>query len=177
MADVLIRIGQLEQLDEIMGLMARCIQVMRDSGSDQWDETYPNREVIAEDLRRGTLFAAESGGVVVGIVVLDERQDEEYESIVWRQPEGPNLIMHRLAVDPAAQGRGIARTLIAYAERFAQQNGYRSIRLDTYAKNASALKLYRGLGYDQRGEVNFPRRVAVFPVFEKVFSDPDQEQG
>ena len=39
MADVLIRKGQLEQLDEIMGLMARCIQVMRDSGSDQWDET------------------------------------------------------------------------------------------------------------------------------------------
>ncbi|GJM77386.1 hypothetical protein HMSSN036_96020 [Paenibacillus macerans] len=106
---------------------------------------------------------------MVGIVVLDERQDEEYESIVWRQPKGPNLIMHRLAVDPAAQGRGIARTLIAYAERFAQQNGYRSIRLDTYAKNASALKLYRGLGYDQRGEVNFPRRVAVFRCLKRCF--------
>ncbi|PQP89075.1 N-acetyltransferase, partial [Paenibacillus sp. AR247] len=145
------------------------VQVMQEGGSDQWDDEYPNRDVIGEDLSRGTLFAAEGDGRILGIMVLDQHQDEQYDKIPWTETEGPHLMMHRIAVDPMAQGQGIARKLVAFAEQFAQENGYKSIRLDTYAKNAPALKLYRGLGYDQRGEVNYPGREAGFPAFEKVF--------
>ncbi|MFD2880470.1 GNAT family N-acetyltransferase [Paenibacillus rhizoplanae] len=75
---------------------------------------------------------------------------------------GPHLIMHRLAVHPEIQGKGIARRLIAFAEEFARSSGYRSIRLDTYAKNDRVLKLYPSLGYLQRGEIRFPGRTAAF---------------
>ncbi|GAA0850935.1 GNAT family N-acetyltransferase [Bifidobacterium pullorum subsp. gallinarum] len=164
-----IRTGRSEDIQEIMGLIARCVQVMQAGGSDQWDEFYPNRDVIGEDLRKGTLFVAEGEGRILGIVVLDETQDEQYQTINWKQAEGPHLMMHRLAVDPKAQGKGIARKLVAFSEEYGIRGGYSSLRLDTYSKNASALKLYQGLGYDLRGEVNFPGRVASFPVFEKVF--------
>jgi len=80
-------------------------------------------------------------------------------------------MMHRLAVDPQAQGQGVARKLIEFAENYAVREGYTSIRLDTYNKNTAALKLYRGLGYDERGEVNYPGKAASFPVFEKVFPE------
>ena len=153
-----------------MELIARCIKVMRDSGSDQWDESYPNREVIAQDLERGTLYVCEEDGAVAGIIVLDENQAEEYGTIHWKQNQGPNLIMHRLAVHPEVQGKGLARRLIAFAEDYAAHSGYASIRLDSYTKNASALKLYNRLGYDRRGEVNFPGKMASFPVFEKVLA-------
>lgn len=163
-----IRAGRPEDLDEIMELIGRCIQVMRQGGSDQWNDDYPNRKVLEEDLRGGVLFAAELKGELAAIVVLDEHQDEEYETIVWRDTEGPCLLMHRLAVDPSQQGRGIARRMVGFAETYARLQGYRSLRLDTYARNAAALKLYRGLGYEQRGEVRFPGRLDVFPVFEKI---------
>ncbi len=163
-----IRTGRIEDLQEIMALIARCVSVMQAGGSDQWDDQYPNREVIGEDLQRGTLFAAEGEGRILGIVVLDESQAEQYQTINWRQVEGPHLMMHRLAVDPEAHGQGIARKLVAFSEEYGTREGYRSLRLDTYAKNTAALKLYQGLGYDLRGEVNFPGRVASFPVFEKV---------
>lgn len=163
-----IRTGRTEDLQEIMALIARCVTVMQAGGSDQWDDQYPNREVIGEDLQHGTLFAAESEGHIMGIVVLDESQDEQYRTISWKQDEGPHLMMHRLAVDPEAQGQGVARKLIAFSEEYAMREGYTSLRLDTYAKNKAALKLYQGLGYDLRGEVNFPDRAASFPVFEKV---------
>lgn len=168
MGDPIIRKGHVSEIAEIMELIARCIQVMREGGSDQWDERYPNAEVIGSDIAAGTLFVLDDGGAVSGIIVLDENQAEEYDAIDWSERQGPQLIMHRLAVHPQTQGRGVARQLIAFAERHAAEGGYASIRLDTYAKNERALRLYPSLGYEPRGEVYFPHRETPFPVFEKI---------
>ncbi|MEK4881917.1 MULTISPECIES: GNAT family N-acetyltransferase [Paenibacillus] len=163
-----IRRARKDEIDEIMELIAKCVQVMQAGGSDQWDEHYPNREIISLDIERGNLWVCEENNAVAGILVLDEHQSEQYEKIDWKETQGPHLIMHRLAVHPEVQGKGIARRLSTYAEEYARQNGYSSIRLDTYAKNTRALALYPKLGYDRRGEVTFPGRTANFPVFEKV---------
>jgi ribosomal protein S18 acetylase RimI-like enzyme len=165
-----IRRARKEEIDEIMELIAKCVQVMQAGGSDQWDEHYPNREIISLDMERGSLWVCEENNAVAGILVLDEHQSEQYEEIEWTETQGPHLIMHRLAVHPEVQGKGIARRLSTYAEEYARQNGYSSIRLDTYAKNTRALALYPKLGYDFRGEVSFPGRIAKFPVFEKVLT-------
>ena len=61
---------------------------MRDNGIDQWDADYPNREVIyAEDLQTQTLFAYRENNEVLGIVVLNESQDEEYGDVTWSTSE------------------------------------------------------------------------------------------
>ncbi|MFC3748088.1 GNAT family N-acetyltransferase [Paenibacillus sp. GCM10012306] len=163
-----IRTAHKDELEEIMKLIAKCVKVMQGGGSDQWDEYYPNKEVIGNDIESGTLYVYEDNQAIAGILVLDENQAEAYETITWEQNQGPHLIMHRLAVHPEVQGKGIARQLIAFAEELALQNGYTSIRLDTYAMNTRALELYPRLGYQLRGEISFPSRIANFPVFEKV---------
>ncbi|MDT3428376.1 ribosomal protein S18 acetylase RimI-like enzyme [Paenibacillus forsythiae] len=168
-----IRKGKMEELEPIMELIAECVRVMREGGSDQWDETYPNAEVITGDIGRGTLYVFEEDGGLAGIIVLDENQAEQYGEIDWAQTEGPFLMMHRLAVHPKVQGKGIARRLIAFAESFAAEQGYKSIRMDTYSRNLKALELYRSLGYEIRGEVRFPGRIANFPVMEKILTSAD----
>lgn len=165
-----IRIARKDEIGEIMELIAKCVQVMQDGGSDQWDDTYPNREVIGKDIADGTLYVCVDQAAIAGIIVLDNNQAGQYEAIDWLERKGPNLIMHRLAVHPEVQGKGIARRLIAFAEEYARSGGYTSIRLDTYAKNNRALALYPSLGYERRGEVDFPGRTANFPVFEKVLT-------
>ncbi|WP_232231460.1 GNAT family N-acetyltransferase [Paenibacillus sp. HW567] len=165
-----IRKARRADIGEIMALIAKCVQVMQDGGSDQWDDKYPNREIITQDLDKGTLFVYEEQAAISGIMVLDEDQAEQYEAIRWSQEQGAHLIMHRLAVHPEVQGKGIARKLVAFAEELARSGGYSSIRLDTYAKNTRALALYPSLGYERRGEVDFPGRTANFPVFEKVLT-------
>ncbi|AIQ14206.1 GNAT family N-acetyltransferase [Paenibacillus durus] len=168
-----IRKGRIEELEQIMALIAECVRVMQEGGSDQWDESYPNAEVIAGDIERGTLYVCEEDGAVAGIVVLDEIQLEPYRQVDWVQIEGPHLVMHRLAVHPQVQGKGIARRLISFAENFAEEQGYKSIRMDTYAKNDRALELYRRLGYEIRGEFRLPGKTAHFPVLEKILVRPD----
>lgn len=166
-----IRKAQSDEIGEIMDLISKCVQVMQAGGSDQWDESYPNREIIAADIDTGTLFVCLDNKAIAGIIVLDENQAEQYGAIEWLQQQGPHLIMHRLAVHPEFQGKGIARQLIAFAEEHARHSGYSSIRMDTYAKNERVLKIYPSLGYVQRGEIHFPGRVAAFPVFEKVLTE------
>lgn len=146
-----------------MDLISKCVQVMQAGGSDQWDDSYPNREIIAADIDQGSLFVCMDSGAIAGIIVLDENQAEQYGAVAWEERQGPHLVMHRLAVHPEFQGKGIARQLIAFAEEYARRNRYSSIRMDTYAKNERVLKIYPGLGYVQRGEIHFP---AVRPHFQ-----------
>jgi ribosomal protein S18 acetylase RimI-like enzyme len=74
-------------------------------------------------------------------------------------------VVHRLMVHPAFQGRGIARELMEFAERVALNRGCGVIRLDAFAMNPQALRLYRALGYREAGEVKF--RKGAFLCFEK----------
>ncbi|ASA23909.1 GNAT family N-acetyltransferase [Paenibacillus donghaensis] len=163
-----------EELDEIMELIALCVQVMQAGGSDQWDETYPNRDIIGADIAQGNLYIYQEGAAIAGILALDENQAEEYKAIDWSVTEGPHLLMHRLAVHPQVQGKGIARKLINFAEDYALQGGYTSMRMDTYAKNEKILALYPRLGYERRGEFFLSERKLAFPVFEKRLSQKDK---
>jgi ribosomal protein S18 acetylase RimI-like enzyme len=52
-----------------------------------------------------------------------------------------------LAVDPGAQGRGVARALVDAAESWARAQGSRRISLNVWVQNGRARGLYEHLGY------------------------------
>ncbi len=66
---------------------------------------------------------------------------EEYES----------LRVCSVAVDPAYQGRGIARRLMEELEKLARQSGCHKVFLQTAWSMTEAIMLYRNLGYQQEG--------------------------
>jgi ribosomal protein S18 acetylase RimI-like enzyme len=141
---------------------------MNEHAIDQWDEHYPTIDFVAEDIENGTLYIVEDEEQIVGIVTLDEFQHELYRTIEWEREDGKQLIIHRLAVLPQEQGKGIARKLMDFAEGFAAEHRYTSIRFDAYNKNDRALRLYKELGYAKKGEVHFEHRTTPFSVFEKI---------
>ncbi|OFZ53920.1 MAG: hypothetical protein A3D92_03595 [Bacteroidetes bacterium RIFCSPHIGHO2_02_FULL_44_7] len=146
--------GEIGEIDEIIALTQACGRHMRENGIDQWDEQYPDRTSIERDLQTGTLFALRDTEKILGIVVLNEKQDEEYAEISWSTSEGDkNLIVHRLAVLPSFQGKGLARQLMDFAEDFGREQGYAAIRLDTYSQNPGNQRFYRARGYRDLGPV------------------------
>jgi GNAT superfamily N-acetyltransferase len=52
-----------------------------------------------------------------------------------------------LAVEPAAQGKGIGRLLMGAAEAWARSRGYRRITLNVFAQNDRARQVYQHFGY------------------------------
>ena len=61
--------------------------------------------------------------------------------------------IQRLAVDPTAQRRGIARALVMDALRWTEDHSVDSVLVNTGHDNTAALALYRSLGFEERPEV------------------------
>ncbi len=64
-------------------------------------------------------------------------------------PGPDSLLLDNIAVAPRAQGRGLGRALIAYAERTARQQGHNAITLYTNAAMVENIALYQRLGYTE----------------------------
>ena len=150
----MISAAELSELDNILALTRACGKHMRENGIDQWDENYPDIDSLRGDIESQTLFAYRENGEVIGIVVLNEKQDEEYYQINWSTSEDQrNLVVHRLAVLPDHQGKGIARKLMDFAEDYAKKEGYDAIRLDTFSQNPRNQRFYEKRNYDKLGSV------------------------
>jgi len=59
--------------------------------------------------------------------------------------------MKRVFVDPAARGKGVARSIMKALERAAADAGVTLMQLETGIHQAEALSLYRRFGYIERG--------------------------
>ena len=95
----------------------------------------------------GHVHVIEHAGVVVGVLVLI--------------PEGDTMLLDNVAVSPQAQGLGLGRKMLAFAEATAKALGHRSIRLYTNEAMTENLRLYSRIGYAEthRAEEKGLRRV------------------
>jgi len=158
--------AEARHVDPAWHVMERCRAALDAAGIHQWDSLYPTRATVRDDIRRGAMYVLEDdAGHCVGSVVLDQVQADEYRALSWTTGE-PALVIHRLCIDPAAQGRGLAHHLMAFAEAHAAERGCASVRLDAYTGNPRSEQLYRRRGYREVGRVHFPRRELPFSCFE-----------
>lgn len=165
-----IRQASFNDIDNIMKMITVCIKDMESQGIYQWIRGfYPTRDLFEQDIENGSLYLLEKKGKCLGVIAIDEKQSPEYEGLDWYISNGKTLVIHRLAVDPNFQKQGIGSKLISFAENFAINKGYTSIRLDTYSGNSGAIKLYERRGYKKVvGELYFPRRELPFYCYEKI---------
>jgi ribosomal protein S18 acetylase RimI-like enzyme len=77
--------------------------------------------------------------------------DDEVAGVIVLIPGGAHLLVENVAVAPKAQGRGLGRELMAFAERRAAQLGMAELRLYTNQLMTENLALYPALGYTETG--------------------------
>ena len=150
-----------------MALVRRAVPLMHASGNFQWSADYPNEAAFAQDIEQNQLWVAELNGSVAGVAALTMAQDEEYAQADW-DVSVPALVTHRLAVDPSAQGKGVALALMEQAERQAVAQGLTVLRVDTNSENAATQRLFPKLGYRFAGEITLGFRPGLrFFCYEK----------
>lgn len=98
-------------------------------------------------IEAGRVHLAERGDRVKGVLVLI--------------PESDAMLLDNIAVDPGAQGTGVGRRLLEYAEQAARAAGYRTIKLYTHETMTENIGLYTRIGYVEthRAEEKGFRRV------------------
>ena len=149
-------------------LIDRVVPTMRATGNLQWDSAYPNEQIFAQDIARSQLWVAEaSRNAIAGVIALSSEQEPEYASVGWDLAE-PAIVLHRLAVDPAFQGNGIATLLMQQAEAVARERGIATLRVDTNTENPATQHLLPKLGYKFAGEITLSYRPGLrFFCYEK----------
>ncbi|PEJ58362.1 hypothetical protein CN692_08800 [Bacillus sp. AFS002410] len=101
---------------DVLKLYKTVTKHLRSNHNDQWDLFYPNLFVIQDDITNQNIYGIIDNDIVIGTVVLDELQSKKYEQIDWDDKNGNPVCIHRLAVRPNYQGRGIGKLLLEYVE-------------------------------------------------------------
>jgi ribosomal protein S18 acetylase RimI-like enzyme len=152
----MIRKARLQDLTAIKQLTETCALKMQEKGIFQWNEHYPSLEKLKTDILAEELYVLTKQEQIIGIIVLSEHMDEEYVPITWLTPNTNNLYVHRLATSPEEWGSGNGQELMDFAESFAREHDYRSVRLDTFSQNERNQKFYEARGYQRLGNIYFP---------------------
>jgi len=97
----------------------------------------PMRDDYEARVRDGEAYVLEEEGRIVGALVLCDR--------------GDHLLLDNIALQPAYQGRGLGRCLLAFAEAEAACRGYGEIRLYTNAAMTENVAFYLRQGYEETG--------------------------
>ena len=166
----MIRKAEITDLQEIKSLTEACAKAMIQKGIYQWNEHYPSREKLENDIRQEELHVLEKKNEILGIIVITPIKDEEYDPIEWLSKTENNLYIHRLATHPDHWGKGFAQKLMDFAEEMARQNNYESVRLDTFSQNSRNQQFYEARGYQKLGNIYFPKQSEhPFYCYELLF--------
>lgn len=163
-----IRKSNIRDLESTLDLFIKVTDLMLEHNVDQWNYDYPNEESIRQDIASGNHYIMAENDIIIGTIVLDSNQDEQYKSVHWNTRNKDVLVIHRLGVLPQSQGQGIATRLCQFAEEYGRENGYKTIRLDAYAGNKISNGLYEKVGYQRaNGYCYFRKKAIPFYCYDK----------
>lgn len=89
------------------------------------------------------------------------RYGEILEQCEQYRPTGPHWTLELVAVDPAAQGRGVGAALMRFGLARCDQTGLPSFLVSS---NAANLSFYQRLGFEQAAEIQTPGLPTLFPM-------------
>ena len=159
--------GKIEDLDTIYQVFKEATEEMDRNNIPQWDEVYPNVDVLREDMELEQLFVGRIEEDIAVVFVINDDYDDQYENGQWQHKTASFRILHRLCVSPRHQRKGVGALTLKYIEEILKKDNIESIRLDAFSKNPYALKMYENEGYKIVGEVHW--RKGMFYLMEKGF--------
>ena len=160
----MIRTGDISDIDDILNITKSCALHMIQNDIYQWNEHYPDRSSFVNDAENQELYVYIKNGKVVACISICVNMDEVYLPVEWQTKNANNLYIHRLAVHPDFQKKGVGRILMDFAEKYAREKKFISVRLDTFSMNKRNLKFYESRGYERLEAIYFPKQ-SEFPFY------------
>jgi GNAT superfamily N-acetyltransferase len=157
----------LSEVPQIWSILQQAIQRRKADGSTQWQDGYPNPDVVTRDIENVSGYVLSHEDIIIAYCSILCNDEPAYANIEgeWLT-NGEFVVFHRIAVADAFLGKGVAKAMFDAIETFARQHHIYSIKADTNYDNAAMLHLFKKAGYVYCGEVYF--RGSPRKAFEKV---------
>lgn len=139
---MLFRKATVDDIDAVMEIVADAQHSLASRGIDQWQEGYPTRPVIENDVAQGVGEVVVVDDVVAAYVCLVVNGEPSYADIdgQWLD-EGDYVVVHRVCVRRSHVRQGIATAIMRHAIEFALANGVCDLKIDTHKDNSYMLDL------------------------------------
>lgn len=145
----MLRRSEKTHVDRILEIIEGAKVYLRESKVDQWQNGYPNRETIENDIENKWSYVYEEDGVLLATTALSFEGEETYEKIY----EGAWIgdidygVIHRLGVDTSLMGKNIGSKVLEEVDKIAIKRGVYSVRVDTHEDNKAMQGLLAKNGY------------------------------
>ncbi len=163
---MIIRKATLPEIPAIWIILQQAIARRKQDGSDQWQNGYPNPQIVEDDIHKGWGYVIEENEKVIAYAAIIFGIEPAYNDLKGKWlTYGDYVVVHRVATSNAVKGKGIGLKLFEMVEDLAIENKVYSVKVDTNFDNVPMLKILENLKYTYCGEVFFegPRR-----AYEKV---------
>lgn len=151
----------------IWTILQKAILRRKADGSNQWQDGYPNPEIIQQDIEKGIGYVLTEGETIVGYSAVLINDEPEYDNLQGEWLTTDNFVVfHRVAIAEAYTGQNLSKKIIENIEAFALANNIYSLKADTNHDNFAMMKIFEKVGFVFCGIVHFrgsPRR-----AYEKV---------
>lgn len=162
-----IKKATLSDIPAIWEILQHAIQKRKEEDSNQWQDGYPNPEVIKSDIEAGVGYVILSDHEIAGYCAIMINDEPEYENIEGEWLTNADFVVfHRVAISKHHLGKGLARKMFEFIEQFALDNNIKSVKADTNFDNGPMIHLFEKTGYQYCGEVHF--RGSPRKAYEKV---------
>jgi len=125
-----------------------------DRDHEQWTvwqlDVYPNRATAERGVAAGTLYVLEEeDGELIGSMILNNEQPEEYRQVAWQTPAEDRevMVVHTLCIRPGKARQGHGKEMVRHSMEEGRRQGCKVIRLDTGSKNKPSKGLYTAMGF------------------------------
>ena len=161
------RKATLQEIPQIWEILQKAIQRRKEDGSNQWQDGYPNPEILKADIEKGAGFVLSESENLVGYCAVLINNEPAYEGIEGKWLTNEDfVVVHRIAIAQNYLGKGLAKEMMKFIEEFAIQNNIYSVKADTNFDNLAMMKSFEKAGYIYCGEVYF--RGSARRAYEKV---------
>lgn len=159
--------ADVKDIPEIWAILQNAILRRKNDGSTQWQDGYPNPEVIKKDIENGFGYVLTEPKNTIGYCAILINDEPEYLNIEGNWLTNTDFVVfHRVAIAEKYLGQNLSQKIIQFIEDFARKMNIKSLKADTNHDNFAMMKIFEKSGFTFCGIVQFrgsPRR-----AYEKV---------
>lgn len=134
---MILRLSTVKDLINIMNIINEGKEFLKNNKVNQWQNGYPNEEVIFNDINNNESYVMENNGEIVGTAALSFNGEKTYDKIYegkWIS-NGSYAVIHRIAASKVEGIKSIGSEILKKSEEICLSRNIKNIKIDTHEDN------------------------------------------
>ena len=144
-----------KELNLILNIISEAQESLKSYNIDQWQNGYPNREVILEDIAKAQGYSVYLDNELIAYLVISFDGEPDYDVLnngTWLK-DAKYAVIHRLCLSKKYKGQKLSKEILSLAHEYVLAKGFSYIRIDTHEDNFIMHNLLINCGYHLAGEI------------------------